>query len=40
MGQVDGLDKPNWLNIWLDGFKKRFKVKHGEAVASADINNP
>ena len=41
--QFDGLDKPRWSSGWLDGFKKRFKIKeyvqHGEA-ASADINNP
>jgi hypothetical protein len=35
--------EPRWSTGWLDGFKKRFKIKeyvqHGEA-ASADINNP
>ena len=41
--QFDRLDEPKWSTSWLDGFKKRFKVKeyvqHGEA-ASANINNP
>jgi hypothetical protein len=25
--QFDGLDEPKWSNGWLDGFKKRFKIK-------------
>ena len=41
--QFEGKDKPKFSNGWLDGFKKRFKVRtyvqHGE-VASADIDNP
>jgi hypothetical protein len=41
--QYEGKEKPKFSNGWLDGFKKRFKIKeyvqHGEA-ASADINTP
>jgi hypothetical protein len=41
--QYEGKEKPKFSNGWLDGFKKRFKIKeyvqHGEA-ASAEINTP
>lgn len=41
--QYNEVDSPKWSNGWIDGFKKRFKIKeyirHGEA-SSADINNP
>src|SRR5271156_1224157 len=37
------VDEPKWSNGWLEGFKKRFKVKefvqHGEG-AAADIHSP
>ena len=37
------MDQPGWSNGWLEGFKKRFKIKeyifHGEG-GSADINSP
>jgi hypothetical protein len=41
--QYEGKEKPKFSNGWLDGFKKRFKIKeyvqHGEA-ASAEIDTP
>jgi hypothetical protein len=41
--QFEHLPEPTWSNGWLEGFKKRFRIKeyvqHGEA-SSADINSP
>jgi hypothetical protein len=41
--QFDDIEEPKWSNGWLEGFKKRFKIKeyvqHGEA-GSAAIDNP
>jgi DDE superfamily endonuclease/Tc5 transposase DNA-binding domain/Fission yeast centromere protein N-terminal domain len=41
--QFQNTPEPKWSNGWLDGFKKRFKIKeyvrHGEA-SSAAVNDP
>ena len=41
--QYDDIEEPKWSNGWLEGFKKRFKIKeyvqHGEA-GSAATDNP
>jgi len=41
--QYNEVESPKWSNGWVEGFKKRFKIKeyvlHGEA-GSADISNP
>jgi hypothetical protein len=41
--QYDDVDMPKWSNGWLEGFKKRYKIKeyvqHGEA-GSAQTNTP
>ena len=41
--QYDGKVQAKWSNGWLDGFKKRFKIKeyvqHGEA-GSAQTDHP
>jgi hypothetical protein len=41
--QFDDIEEPKWSNGWLEGFKKRFKIKeyvqHGEA-GTAAIDNP
>ena len=41
--QYNNIEEPKWSNGWLDGFKKRFKIKeymqYGEA-GSAAIDNP
>jgi hypothetical protein len=41
--QYDNIKEPKWSNGWLEGFKKRYKIKeyvqHGEA-SSAAIDNP
>jgi hypothetical protein len=41
--QFEHLPEPTWSNGWLEGFKKRFRIKeyvqHGEA-SSADVNSP
>jgi hypothetical protein len=41
--QYDDIEEPKWSNGWLDGFKKRYKIKeyvqHGEA-GSAQTDNP
>ena len=37
--QYSDIEQPKWSNGWLDGFKKRFKIKeyvqHGEAGSAA-----
>lgn len=41
--QFEDIPEPKWSNGWLEGFKKRFKIKeyirHGEG-GSAEIDNP
>jgi hypothetical protein len=41
--QYDDIEEPKWSNGWLEGFKKRYKIKeyvqHGEA-GSAQTDNP
>ena len=41
--QFDNIEEPKWSNGWLEGFKKRFKIKeyvqHGEA-GSVAVYNP
>ena len=41
--QYQDCQEPKFSNGWLDGFKKRFKIReyvqHGEA-GSADVHNP
>jgi DDE superfamily endonuclease/Tc5 transposase DNA-binding domain len=41
--QHDNIEEPKWSNSWLEGFKKRYKIKeyvqHGEA-SSATTDNP
>ena len=43
--QYHDIDQPKWSNGWLEGFKKRYKIKeyvyHGEAGSAAtdDLNN-
>ena len=43
--QYNSKDQPKWSNRWLEGFKKRFKIKeyvqHGEAGSAAtdDLDN-
>jgi hypothetical protein len=41
--QYDNIEEPKWSNGWLEGFKKRYKIKeyvqHGEA-GSAQTDNP
>ena len=41
--QYENVEQPKWSNGWLDGFKKRFKIKeyvqHGES-GSAATDNP
>ena len=40
--QYNSIKEPRWSNGWLDGFKKRFKIKeylqHGEAGSAATDN--
>ena len=43
LSQYRGIQEPKWSNGWLEGFKKRHKIKeyviHGEA-SSAAVNSP
>ena len=40
--QYNSKDQPKWSNRWLEGFKKRFKIKeyvqHSEAGSTATNN--
>jgi hypothetical protein len=43
LSQYQGIQEPKWLNGWLEGFKKRHKIKEyviHSKVSSTVVNSP